>query len=84
MIAILVPIIIVTYVLYCTSDSIILRVSEHIYLTTIFVIMGFLRYLQLVFVFNLGGDPVQLIYDDFALKSILFCWMVIFGYLLYS
>ena len=83
-IAILVPIIIVTYILYCTSDSIILRVSEHIYLTTIFVIMGFLRYLQLVFVDNLGGDPVQLIYDDFALKSILLCWMVIFGYLLYS
>lgn len=82
-ISILVPIIIVTYILYCTSDSNILRVSEHIYLTTLFVIMGFLRYLQLVFVNNLGSDPVQILYDDLALKAIVLSWMATFGYLLY-
>ena len=82
-ISILVPIIIVTYILYCTSDSNILRVSKHIYLTTLFVIMGFLRYLQIVFVNKLGGDPVQIVYDDFALKTIVLSWMATFGYLLY-
>ena len=82
-ISILVPVIIVTYILYCTSDSNILRVGEHLYLTTLFIITGFLRYLQLVFVKNLGGDPVQLFYDDLALKGIVFSWMATFGYLLY-
>jgi len=82
-ISVLVPIIIVTYILYCTSDSNILRVGEHLYLTTLFVITGFLRYLQLVFVNNLGGDPVQLLYDDLALKTIVLSWMATFGYLLY-
>lgn len=82
-ISVLVPIIIVTYILYCTADSNILRVGEHLYLTTLFVIVGFLRYLQLVFVENLGGDPVQLFYDDFILKATVISWMIIFGYLLY-
>ena len=82
-ISILVPIIIVTYILYCTTDSNTIRVSKYLYLTTLFVIAGFLRYLQLVFVENLGGDPVQLFYDDFALKAILLSWMTTFGYLLY-
>ena len=82
-ISVLVPIIIVTYILYCTSQTNILRVSEHLYLTTLFVIAGFLRYLQLVFIRNLGGDPVQLLYDDIALKAILLSWIITFGYLLY-
>ena len=82
-ICILVPVIIVTYILYCTSDSNILRVSEYLYLTTLFVISGFLRYLQLVFVHEIGGDPVQLFYNDLALQVIVLNWMITFGYLLY-
>jgi 4-hydroxybenzoate polyprenyltransferase len=82
-ISILVPIIIVTYILYCTSDANISRVGGQLYLTTIFVIAGFLRYLQLIFVHNLGGDPVQLIYDDSALKIIVVSWISTFGYFLY-
>ena len=82
-ITILVPIVIVSYILYCTSDSNILRISEHIYLTTLFVIVGFIRYLQLIFVKNLGGDPVQLIYTDLTLKIIVLIWIITFGYLLY-
>ena len=82
-ICILVPVIIVTYILYCTSDSNILRVGEYLYLTTLFVISGFLRYLQLVFVENDGGDPVQLFYNDSALKVIVLSWIITFGGLLY-
>ena len=82
-ICILVPVIIVTYILYCTSDSNILRVSEYLYLTTLFVISGFLRYLQLVFVNEIGGDPVQLFYNDLALQVIVLSWVITFGYLLY-
>ena len=82
-ICILVPVIIVTYILYCTSDSNILRLGEYLYLTTLFVISGFLRYLQLVFVKNGGGDPVQLFYNDAALKVIVLSWIITFGGLLY-
>ena len=82
-ICIIVPIIIVTYILYCTSDANILRLGEHLYFTTLFVILGFIRYLQLIFVTNIGGDPVQLIYDDLALQVIILSWLATFGYLLY-
>ena len=82
-ICILVPVIIVTYILYCTSDYNILRLGEYLYLTTLFVISGFLRYLQLVFVKNGGGDPVQLFYNDAALKVIVLSWIITFGGLLY-
>ena len=82
-ICIIVPIIIVTYILYCTSDTNILRLGGYLYFTTLFVILGFLRYLQLVFVFNFGGDPVQLIYDDLALQVIILSWLATFGYLIY-
>ena len=60
------------------SDS-----GEYLYLTTLFVISGFLRYLQLVFVKNDGGDPVQLFYNDSALKVIVLSWIITFGGLLY-
>ena len=82
-ICILVPVIIVTYILYCTSDYNILRLGEYLYLTTLFVISGFLRYLQLVFVKNGGGDPVELFYNDSALKVIVLSWIITFGGLLY-
>ena len=37
-ISVLVPIIIVSYLLYCTSDENIIRVGENLYITTLFVI----------------------------------------------
>jgi len=82
-ISVLVPIIIVTYLLYCTSDENISRVGEYLYITTLFVIAGFLRYLQLVFVNKKGGDPIQILFNDLGIQFSIVGWISTFGYLLY-
>ena len=82
-ISVLVPIIIVSYLLYCTSDENIIRVGENLYITTVFVITGFLRYLQLVFVNKKGGDPIQILFNDLGIQFSIVGWISTFGYLLY-
>lgn len=82
-ISVLVPVIIVSYILYCTSDANILRVGDNLFVTTLFVILGFLRYLQLIFVKKLGGDPIQLFFTDIGLQISIIGWVSAFGYLLY-
>ena len=82
-ISVLVPIIIVSYLLYCTSNENIIRVGENLYITTVFVIAGFLRYLQLVFVNKKGGDPILILFNDLGIQFSIVGWISTFGYLLY-
>ena len=79
----LVPIIIVSYIIYCTSNENIVRVSENLYLTSFIVIIGFLRYLQLIFIDNQGGDPIHILFSDFGIQLCIISWLLTFGYFLY-
>jgi 4-hydroxybenzoate polyprenyltransferase len=83
LIIVLVPIIIVSYLLYCTADENITRVGDNLYLTSAFVFFGFMRYLQLVFVKNLGGDPMKLLYRDTGIQLVLILWISSFAWVLY-
>ena len=78
-------IVIVAYIMYTVSDEVIQRFSSHyIYITSIFVIFGILRYLQLVFVKNeLNSCPTEILYSDkYIIFSILF-WLSSFVILIY-
>ena len=83
LIIVLVPIIIVSYILYCTADENITRVGNNLYLTSVFVLFGFMRYLQLIFVKNMGGDPMGLLYGDSGIQLILLFWISSFAWILY-
>ena len=83
LIIVLVPIIIVSYILYCTADQNLSRIGENLYLTSFFVIFGFMRYLQLIYKFNLGGDPINIFFTDLGIQTILFLWLVSFTLILY-
>jgi 4-hydroxybenzoate polyprenyltransferase len=83
LIIVLVPIIIVSYLLYCTADENVARVGKKLFLTSVFVIFGFMRYLQLVFVKNLGGDPMKLLYRDAGIQLVLILWITSFAWILY-
>tara|TARA_B100001250_G_scaffold406234_1_gene424940 strand:+ start:2163 stop:3029 length:867 start_codon:yes stop_codon:yes gene_type:complete len=83
LIIVLVPIIIVSYILYCTAGENITRVGNNLYLTSVFVLFGFMRYLQLIFVKNMGGDPMGLLYSDSGIQLILFFWISTFAWILY-
>ena len=76
---------IMLYIMYAIDDEVIDRLnSNYVYLTVIPVIVGFLRYLQQVFVFNNTGAPSELLLKDHWLKSIVMLWLASFYFLLYA
>lgn len=62
---------IVCYILYTVSPEVMERFQfRYLYISSIFIIGGIFRYLQLCIVENKGGNPTQLSLHD---KGILFC-----------
>ncbi len=82
--AIMASVVIVSYVMYATSTEAITRVhSEYLYLTSFFVILGIMRYLQITFVFKDSGSPTKIVMEDRFMQCILICWMISFAWILY-
>ncbi len=75
---------IVAYLMYCFSPEVIARIgSPNIYFTSLFVILGVLRYLQLTLVYNKTESPVRALLRDSFLQIILIGWIACFAWLLY-
>lgn len=78
-------VIIVAYVMYTLSPEIGAKFkSDKLYLTTLFVVLGILRYLQITYVENKSGSPSELLLHDRFLQIVLICWMATFGFILYG
>lgn len=76
-------VLLVCYIMYIISPEIIVRLGEYSFATTIFVLLGLLRYLQLTFVKKISGSPVKILTNDrFIQLSILF-WLFSFAFLIY-
>ncbi|MEX0967852.1 MAG: decaprenyl-phosphate phosphoribosyltransferase [Bacteroidia bacterium] len=74
--AVMAAVIIVAYLMYTTSELVMARFATHsLYFSTIFVILGLLRYLQLAFVEKTTGSPTDLVYKDLFLQLILIGWV---------
>jgi len=72
------------YVMYTIDPEVTNRLnSSYVFLTVIFVLFGFLRYLQQVFVNNNAGAPADLLIKDHWLKVIILMWLASFYYFLY-
>jgi 4-hydroxybenzoate polyprenyltransferase len=68
--------IILAYILYTISPEVIERLdSQYLYFTGIFVVIGLLRYLQIILVENSGGSPVKIIYKDRCIHITIFFWL---------
>ncbi|MGL1889138.1 MAG: UbiA prenyltransferase family protein [Reichenbachiella sp.] len=77
-------IIIVSYIMYTLSPEITQQWdSEYIFTTTIFVIAGIMRYLQMTMVEGSTGSPVEIIYSDKFIIITLVAWLVSFGSIIY-
>jgi len=70
---IMTAIIIVAYIQYTVAPETINRYSsDYVYLTTFFVLLGFLRYLQITLVENHSGNPTEIVLTDrFLIFSII-------------
>jgi hypothetical protein len=75
---------IVSYILYTVSAEV---VSKHgtnqLYLTTFWVVIGFLRYMQITFVHQISGSPTTVLLRDIFLQVVLVLWLITFYLLLY-
>lgn len=55
----------VCYIMYTVSPEVVARAhTDYLYLTTVFVLVGLLRYIQLTVVDKKSGDPTKLILRD--------------------
>ena len=77
-------VLVVIYILYTISPEITERMGDYVYLTTAWVILGLLRYLQLTFVYNRSEFPTRLLLEDRFLQAILLFWIFSFVYFIYA
>lgn len=72
-------VIIVSYILYTVSPEVTSRLhSEHLYLTSFFVILGIIRYMQITFVEEKSGSPTRIVLKDRLLQITIVFWLVSF------
>lgn len=75
---------IVSYILYTVSPEVISKHgTENLYFTCFWVIIGFLRYLQITFVHKWSGSPTQVIFKDIFLQIVIFFWLATFAVIFY-
>lgn len=69
----------VAYIMYTLSEDVIARLdSENIYMTSAFVVIGILRYMQITFVENRSGNPTYLVIKDLFLQLTIISWLISF------
>lgn len=75
-------VIVVAYIQYTISEEVILKFnSDYLYLTTFFVVLGLIRYLQLTFVYELSGNPTKIVLRDKFLQITIVLWFSLFSIL---
>jgi decaprenyl-phosphate phosphoribosyltransferase len=78
-------IIIVSYLMYVISPEVMIRFnSQYVYLTSIFVIAGVMRYLQITLVENKSGSPTRVLYQDNFIRATLIGWVFVFYFIIYG
>lgn len=77
-------IMIVSYIMYTVSNEVNDRLDcEYVYITTIFVITGILRYLQKIIVDNSSGDPTRVLLKDTFIQLCILGWILSFVFIIY-
>ncbi|MDQ7042141.1 MAG: UbiA prenyltransferase family protein [Sulfurimonas sp.] len=72
-------VVILSYLQYTVSPEVIARIgSEYLYLTTLFVILAILRYMQITFVEQQSGSPSKIVLHDTFIKITLILWLLSF------
>lgn len=77
-IIIITAVILIAYIMYTMSDEIIMRNGDNLYLTSVFVIIGLLRYLLIIFVDEKSGSPTMILFKDHFLHIIILMWLMSF------
>ncbi len=77
-------IVVVAYIMYTVSPEVTARFGTHrLYLTTVFVVLGILRYLQTTLIDRNSGSPTQVLLRDRFLLVVVTGWIVSFLLIIY-
>lgn len=75
----------VCYVMYSISPEVIRRLgSSYVYVTSIFVLAGIIRYLQLATVREKSGSPTEMLLHDRFIQLCILFWILTFVVLIYG
>ena len=70
---------IVSYILYTVSPEVVSKHnSQYLYLTSFWVVLGILRFMQITFVHGRTGSPTHVLLKDFFLQAIIVLWLFTF------
>lgn len=74
----------VCYIMYTVSPEVVNRFhSDLLYLTSVFVLLGLLRYIQLTVVDKRSGDPTKMMLRDRFTQCVVLLWALTFLVLIY-
>ena len=74
----------VCYIMYTVSPEVTDRFhSSKIYLTSVFVLAGIVRYLQVTMVDVKSGSPTKVLLHDKFIQTCVFCWILSFVLIIY-
>lgn len=77
--------VIVSYALYTVSPAVVSRVgTDQLYLTTFFVVIGILKYIQITIVQGRSGSPTEILLKERFIQGTILGWLLSLGFLLYS
>lgn len=72
------------YLFYCMSEQVAIRMGTgKIYLTAFPVILGFIRFLQIILVQHDVRSPIEILLNDRFIQIILLLWIGLFYFLIY-
>lgn len=84
MLSLFTAIIIMAYLMYTISPEVMERWNTYrLYYTSLFVVVGLMRYLQITFIDKDSGSPTDLLYKDRFLQITLILWIVSFYSIIY-
>lgn len=82
--AVTATIVIVSYIMYTISPEVTGRFrSEYLYVTSVFVIAGIFRYLQLTMVESKSSNPTKVLVKDRFIQTCVVGWLLTLGYIIY-
>ena len=75
----------ISYILYSISAEVIDRIgSDKLYITSLFVFLGIIRYLQITIVEKNSGSPIDVLWKDRFLQIAILLWTFTFLYIIYG
>ena len=83
-ISIVASITMVCYIMYSVSPRVVERFnSPYVYLTSLFVLAGIIRYLQITVVDVKSGSPTSVMLKDRFIQGCIICWLIAFALIIY-